>query len=334
MKGDTNMEKKYTIVFCFNPAYVPQEVIDVAQRSLPDGFELIAIERDYPLEEKLEIYEKADFLMEFSADPTPEEFEALKKVRLIQLLSAGYNKFNMLIANQKKIPVANNHGNCIAVAEFILLLILALLRKLPVHHNTTKDGRWLEHNLMVEMGELAGRTAGIIGMGFVGREVARRIRSFDANVIYTDILRLSSDQEDALGVKFVPLEVLLKEADIITLNLALTPQSKNLIGHGEFEMMKRTALLINTARAGVVDQDAFYKALYSRRIVGAAIDVYPQEPPDPNDPIFLLDNVIFTPHMAGASLDTWARRIKIGYDNFQKVITGNPAEFIVNPDFK
>jgi phosphoglycerate dehydrogenase-like enzyme len=189
MKGDTNMEKKYTIVFCFNPAYVPQEVIDVAQRSLPDGFELIAIERDYPLEEKLEIYEKADFLMEFSADPTPEEFEALKKVRLIQLLSAGYNKFNMLIANQKKIPVANNHGNCIAVAEFILLLILALLRKLPVHHNTTKDGRWLEHNLMVEMGELAGRTAGIIGMGFVGREVARRIRSFDANVIYTDILR-------------------------------------------------------------------------------------------------------------------------------------------------
>ncbi|MBN1222748.1 MAG: hypothetical protein JXB23_05835 [Candidatus Aminicenantes bacterium] len=328
------MEEKFTIVFCFNPAYVPQEVIDAAQSRLPDGFELIAIERDFPHEEKLKIYERADFLMEFSADPTPEEFDALKKVRFIQLLSAGYNNFNMSIANQKKIPVANNHGNCIAVAEFTLLLILALLRKLPIHHNTTKSGRWLEHNLMVEMGELAGRTVGIIGMGFVGKEVAKRVRGFDANVIYSDIYRLSSDQEDALGAKYVPLAVLLKEADIITLNLAMTSQSKDLIGRKEFEMMKRNAVLINTARAGIVDQNALYKALYSRRIAAAAIDVYPQEPPDPNNPIFLLDNVIFTPHMAGASLDTWARRIKIGYDNFQKVVAGQPAEFIVNPDFK
>jgi len=328
------MEEKYTIAFCFNPAYVPDEVIDIARKSLPDGFELIAIGKDHPQEEKLAIYERADFLMEFSADPTPAEFEALKKVRFIQLLSAGYNNFNMAIANQKKIPVANNHGNCIAVAEFTLLLILALLRKLPVHHNTTKEGRWLEHNLMVEMGELAGRTVGIIGMGFVGREVARRVSGFDARIVYSDIRRLSTEQEETLGLTFVSLENLLQEADIITLNLALTPNSKNLIGRKEFEMMKKTAILINTARAGIVDQDALYKALYSRRIAGAAVDVYPQEPPDPNDKIFLLDNVIFTPHMAGASLDTWGRRIRIGYENFRKIAAGESADFVVNPDFK
>ena len=328
------MEKKHTIVFCFNPAYIPIEVIEVAQRDLPDGFELIAIERDFPSKEKLETFKKADFLMEFSADPTPEEFEALKKVKMIQLLSAGYNNFNMPIANQKRIPVANNHGNCIAVAEHTLLLILALLRKLPVHHNTTKSGRWLEHNLMKEMGELAGRTVGIVGMGFVGREVAKRIKGFEASIIYTDIRRLSVEQEELLDARFVPLEALLKEADIITLNLALTPHSKGLIGREAFAMMKRTAFLINTARAEIVDQDALYSALYHRRIAGAAIDVYPKEPPNPNNPIFLLDNVIFTPHMSGATLDTWARRIKIGYNNFKKVVDGQPADFIVNPDFK
>jgi len=328
------MEDKYTVVFCFNPAYVPADVIDIARKSLPDGFELIAIEKDYPQEEKLKIYERADFLMEFSADPTPEEFGALKKVKFIQLLSAGYNNFNMSMANQKRIPVANNHGNSIAVAEFTVLLVLALLRKLPVHHNTTKGGRWLEHNLMVEMGELAGRTVGIVGMGFVGRAVAQRIKGFEANLVYTDIRQLSSDQEEALGLTFVSLEELLKQADIITLNLSLTSESKNLIGPKEFEMMKKTAFLINTARAGIVDQDALYRALYSREIAGAAIDVYPQEPPDPNNPMFLLDNVIFTPHMAGASLDTWGRRIRIGYDNFRKIVADKPADFVVNPDFK
>lgn len=328
------MEEKSTIVFCFNPVYVPPQVIDVAKLNLPDGFELIAIERDISQEKKLKIYERADFLMEFSANPNPQEFEALKRVRLIQLLSAGYNKFDMKTANKKKIPVANNHGNCVAVAEFTLLLILALLRKLTVHHNTTKSGRWLEHNLMVEMGELAGRTLGIIGMGFVGQEVAKRAKGFRPIILYTDVRRLVPEQEKELDARFVLLEELLREADIISLNLALTPQSKGLIGKNEFEMMKPTAYLINAARAEIVDQDALYWALYHRKIAGAAIDVYPQEPPDPNSPLFLLDNVIFTPHMAGASLDTWARRIQIAYQNFQRILAGQRAQFIVNPGFK
>ena len=328
------MEGKLTVVFSFNPIYVPQQVIDVAEQNLPDGYELIAAEKDTPQGEKLAIYEKADFLMEFSANPTPEEFEALKKVRLIQLLSAGYNRFDMETANKKRIPVANNHGNCVAVAEFAILLSLALLRKLPVHHNTTKSGKWLEHNLMVEMGELAGRTFGIVGMGFVGKEVAKRVKGFESAVLYHDIRRLTPEQEKELSARYALLEELLKESDIISLNLGLTPQSKGLIGRKEFDMMKPTAYLINTARAEIVDQDALYWALYNRRIAGAAIDVYPQEPPDPNNPLFLLDNVIFTPHMAGASLDTWARRIHIAYENFQRIVAGQPAHFVVNPDFR
>ncbi|MFO7981056.1 MAG: NAD(P)-dependent oxidoreductase [Candidatus Aminicenantes bacterium] len=327
------MKEKFTIVFCYNPAYVPPQVIEVAKRDLPEGFELIPVERDAPNEKKLAIYKRADFLMEFSADPSTEEFEALCNVKMIQLLSAGYNNFDMETANKKKIPVANNHGNCVAVAEFTVLLSLALLRKLVVHHNTTKAGKWLEHNLMVEMGELACKTFGIIGMGFVGKELAKRIKSFESTVLYHDIRRLNPDQEKSLGIEYTPLDELLKESDIISLNLALTPQSRKLISRKELEMMKSTAYLINVSRAGVVDQDELYWALYHRKIAGAAIDVYLKEPPNPNNPLFLLDNVIFTPHMAGASLDTWARRIQIAYENFKRIVNGQPPHFVVNPDF-
>jgi phosphoglycerate dehydrogenase-like enzyme len=331
---EEGMDKEHQIVFCFNPVYVTQEVVDLARIELPEGFRVTSIEKDIPRQEKLSLYERADFLMLFSADPTPEEFEALKSVKLIQLLSAGYNKFDMITANRMRIPVANNHGNSIAVAEFTLLLMLALLKKLPIHHQTTRNGRWLEHRLMAELGELAGRTLGLVGLGHVGKEVAKRARSFDLSLVYYDIRRLSGEEEKDLGVQFLSLDELLTRSDIISLHAALTPQTKGLIGRKEFDLMKRTAILINTSRGEVVDQTELYRRLAGRRIAGAALDVFSSEPPHPDDPLFLLDNVIVTPHMAGATLDTWARRLRISYKNFQRIRNNQPAEFIVNPGFQ
>jgi phosphoglycerate dehydrogenase-like enzyme len=331
--GGEEMSKNYNIVFCYNPAYVSDEVVEAAKKELPKGFNLVSIERDTPPKKKLDIYKKADFLMEFSADPTPEEFEALKKVKFIQVLSAGYNKFDMKTANKMKIQVANNHGNCVAVAEFTILLILTLLRKLPVHYLSTKNGKWLEHSLMLEQGEFAGRTLGLVGLGYVGQEVAKRAKGFDVSILYYDIRRLKSSDEKKLGLQFAPLNDLLKKSDVVSLHLALTPQSKGIIGKKEFKIMKSTAFLINTARGGVVDSKELYNALYNRKIAGAALDVFVQEPPDPNDPLFLLDNVIVTPHMAGGTIDTWSRRLRIAFENFQRVVENKPARFVVNPNF-
>jgi phosphoglycerate dehydrogenase-like enzyme len=328
------MEQELKIVFCFHPGYVTEEVVAIARRELPSGFRLSAIPRDFPKQEKLTLYEQADFLMLFSADPTPNEFEALKDIKLIQLLSAGYNKFDLKTANRMRIPVANNHGNSIAVAEFAILLMLAHLRKLEIHQQTTRNGKWLEHRLMAELGELAGRTVGLVGLGYVGKEVAQRVKGFDVSLLYYDVRRLNSDDEQKLGVRFVSLEELLAESDIISLHAALTPQSKGLIGRKEFDLMKRTALLINTSRGELVDQDELYQRLAGRKIAGAALDVFSVEPPRPDDPLFLLDNVILTPHMAGATLDTWARRLRISYQNFQCLADGRPAELIVNPGFE
>jgi phosphoglycerate dehydrogenase-like enzyme len=310
------------------------EVVELAHAELPEGFELKVIEKDAPSVKKLELYERADFLMLFSADPTPEEFGVLKKVKLIQLLSAGYNKFDMPTANKMEIPVANNHGNSVAVAESAILLMLALLKKLPIHHQTTRSGMWLEHRLVPQLGELSGRTVGLIGMGYVGREVARRVRGFDASVIYHDIRRLGGEEEAGLGVCSVSLDELLTDADIISLHAALTPQTRHLIGPREFDLMKRTAFLINTSRGEIVDQGELYRRLAGQRIAGAALDVFDPEPPRPDDPLLLLENVIVTPHMAGATIDTWARRLRISYENFQRIRNYQSAEFIVNPGFQ
>jgi phosphoglycerate dehydrogenase-like enzyme len=330
---EDRVERKVTIVFCYHPGYVTDAVVRIAQREIPPGFRLEAIPRDCPKPEKLGLYARADFLMLFSADPSPDEFEALKSVKLIQLLSAGYNKFDMATANRMRIPVANNHGNAIAVAEFSILLMLALLRKLAIHEQTTRAGQWLEHRLMADLGELAGRTVGLIGMGHVGREAARRLRSFDASLLYFDVRRLSDEDENRLGLLFAPLTELVEASDIISIHAALTPQSKGLIGPKEFDLMKPTALLINTSRGELLDQAELVRRLTERRIAGAALDVFTQEPPPSDDPLFLLDNVLVTPHMAGATLDTWARRLRISYRNFQSLRAGRPAEFIVNPGF-
>jgi phosphoglycerate dehydrogenase-like enzyme len=328
------MNEVYEIVFCYSPFYVTKEVIELARRELPEGFRLATIEKQTPAAEKLALYSRADFLMLFSADPTPEEFAGLHKVKLIQLLSAGYNKFDMVSANRMRIPVANNHGNSIAVAESTILLMLALLKKLPVHHETTRSGQWLEHRLMPQLGELAGRTVGLIGMGHVGREVAFRVRSFEASVIYYDVRRLREEEERTIGLRYVSLDELLATADVISIHSALTLQTRGLIGAREFNLMKKTAFLINTSRGEIVDQNELCKRLIARKIGGAALDVFDPEPPAPDDPLLLLDNVILTPHMAGATLDTWARRLRISYQNFQRIVNGKEAQFIVNPDFQ
>jgi phosphoglycerate dehydrogenase-like enzyme len=328
------MNEVYEIVFCYSPFYVTKEVIELARRELPEGFRLATIEKQTPAVEKLTLYSRADFLMLFSADPTPEEYAALHKVKLIQLLSAGYNKFDMVSANRMRIPVTNNHGNSIAVAESTILLMLALLKKLPVHHETTRSGQWLEHRLMPQLGELAGRTVGLIGMGHVGREVAFRVRSFEASVIYYDVRRLREEEEQALGLRYVSLDELLATADLVSIHAALTPQTRGLIGVKEFNLMKKTTFLVNTSRGEILDQNELYKRLLAQKIGGAALDVFDPEPPAPNDPLLLLDNVILTPHMAGATLDTWARRLRISYKNFQRIVNGQEAQFIVNPGFR
>ena len=179
------------------------------------------------------------------------------------------------------------------------------------------------------MHELSGRTFGIIGLGNIGKKVARRVAAFDARVIYYDVRRLPEHEEDALGVRFVLLDELLRGADVVSLHVPLDDRTRHLLGARELGLMKPGAVLINTCRGPVVDEAALQEALESGRLAGAGLDVLVEEPPAKDHPLFGLPNVTFTPHSAGPTWENWVARFRNGFDNIQRVAGGAPPLWVI-----
>jgi phosphoglycerate dehydrogenase-like enzyme len=170
--------------------------------------------------------------------------------------------------------------------------------------------------------ELAGKTIGIVGLGRIGREVAKRARGFDMKIVYHDAFRPPPDAERELGVEYRDLDALLQESDVVTLHVPATGKTKALIGARELEMMKPEAILVNTSRGPIVDHDALVDALRSKSIRAAALDVYDPEPPQPDDPLLGLDNVTFSPHMAGVTAESLLRILQAAMANCNRVARG------------
>jgi phosphoglycerate dehydrogenase-like enzyme len=177
--------------------------------------------------------------------------------------------------------------------------------------------------------ELFGRTLGIVGLGNIGKKVARRAGAFDMNVQYYDVLRLTEDQEDALGVRFVLLDELLRTSDVVSLHVPLNDRTRKFIGARELGLMKPTAALINTCRGPVVDEQALHDALVAGRIAGAGLDVMVEEPPAQKHPLFSLPNVTLTPHSAGPTWENWRARFRNGFDNIQRVANGGSPRWVI-----
>jgi phosphoglycerate dehydrogenase-like enzyme len=309
---------------------MPKALIDLARAMLPPGYELVVADRQAP--GYLDLMKDAEFWMGFArAGMDREFFDASPKLKLVQLVSAGYDKVDIAAARRAGVPVANNGGaNSVAVAEHTLMLILATLKRLIWLHGNVVAGRWRvggfdEHRLW----ELEGKTVGIVGLGNIGKKVARRLHGFDARVQYYDVLRLTEDQEDALGVRFVLFEELLRTSDVVTVHVPLTASTQNLMSTDQFAAMKPSAIFINTCRGPVVDEVALHKALTSGQIAGAGLDVMVDEPPAPDHALFELDNVIITPHMAGPTWDNWTKAFRNAFDNIQRVAAGRPPLWVV-----
>ena len=219
-----------------------------------------------------------------------EFFRAAPKLKLVQLTSAGYDRVDIEAARKAKVPVANNGGaNSVAVAEHAVMLMLAVLKKLVYHHNNVVAGTWRAADFAaIRTYEVEGKRLGIVGLGNIGKKVARRVQGFDMDVRYYDVLRLSEDQEDALGVRFTLFTELLRTCDIVTLHVPLNDVTRKMMSTAQFAMMKRDAILINTCRGPVVDEDALHQALTSGTIAAAGLDVMVEEPPKQNHPLFSL----------------------------------------------
>ena len=219
--------------------------------------------------------------------------------------------------------VASSGAEAHTVAEWAILMAGAASRRLTEGHNALARGEFANVTLMQEgVFELAGKTIGIVGLGRIGREVAKRARGFDMKIVYHDAYRPGPDVELQLGAEYRELDELLREADVVTLHVPATGKTKALIGARELEMMKPEAILVNTSRGPVVDHDALVDALRSKSIRAAALDVYDPEPPPPDDPLLTLDNVTFSPHMAGVTAESLLRILQAAMANCNRVARG------------
>jgi phosphoglycerate dehydrogenase-like enzyme len=231
---------------------------------------------------------------------------------------------DLKLCQELDIPVANNGGaNALDVAEHTIALILGLYRRLVEMDANVRHNRWSAIESGATTYCIDGKTVGLVGLGKIGRRVARLLKAFGATVLYHDIAPPPADLETELGVQRVSMAELLQRADIVSVHVPLNASTKGMIGAAELAQMKPNALLINTCRGPVVNEAALTVALPQHQIAGAALDVLEQEPPDPANPLLQLGhNVLFTPHTAGVTYDTWPRRGEFIFANLQRVWRG------------
>jgi phosphoglycerate dehydrogenase-like enzyme len=305
------------------------ETVAFAHEMTPPGFELIAAAPDSAAYR--DALPEVEYLLGNVGGMDDAFYRSASKLRFVQLFSAGYDRVDLDAARRAGVPVANNGGaNSRAVAEHTILLMLAVYRKLVPQHADVSAGRWRGNRPPPAIFELHGKTLGVIGLGAIGKRVARIAQGgFDMPVQYNDIVRLSEDAEDATGMRYRLLSELLQTSDIVTLHVPLTKLTRRMIGMAELKLMQPHSVLINCSRGEVVDLEALHEALSSGWIAGAGLDVFPQEPPSPSEQVLSLDNVVLTPHLAGASRETRMKQVRNAFDNVLRVARGERPAWVV-----
>ena len=298
----------------------------------PDHLEVTVVDPSLSEAEKIELCRDADALI--TSDLSTNVLRECPKVKLIQTLSAGYDRLDLESILEMGIPVANNGGaNAISVSEQTIGLMIGIGRNLMAQwESTTRQRQWRGSLYQTDLSEVTDKTVGIVGLGRIGRQVAKRLTGFDTRTIYYDVVDIPDDIKQELKAEPVSFEELLEMSDIVSLHVPLTRRTRGMMSDREFGMMKQTAFLINACRGPVVDEAALYRALTEGQIAGAGLDVLEVEPTPAENPLFDLDNVIITPHMAGQSQETALRAAHFAYGNILRVLSGGEAESLVTPE--
>ena len=309
-----------TVPFFTNLA--PETAALLTQYAPPD-FSVTVYPANLPDSEKIPLVEKADFLILFPGYLSEPVLRAAHQVRLIQLVSVGFDRMDLMLCRELGIPVANNGGtNALDVTEHTVALILAFYRRLIEMNANVRTDQWSAIDSGATTYCINGKVVGIVGFGQIGQRVARLLGAFGARILYYDPYPPAPSVAHELKAHRVNLDELFSQADIVTLHTPLNEQTRGLVNDSLLSLMKPTALLVNTCRGPVVDEAALTRTLQERRIAGAALDVLEHEPPDHDNPLLQLDNVLLTPHTAGVTRDTWPRRGKFIFENLQRVWEG------------
>jgi phosphoglycerate dehydrogenase-like enzyme len=309
-------------------SHAPENVYEIIRREVPDGFELITLENDSDKERKDKIAECEVVVV--AARPMDRDFvNAAPNLKLIHHQGVGYqDTVDLEALREKKIALAlTPEGTTMGVAEHTVLLTLAACKRLPFADSELRQGRWHVNSLRPVSIELYERTVGYVGMGRIGRETAKRFKAFGTIGIYYDPhVQLSPEQEVQFGLRRVEFEVLLSQADIVTLHVPSGEATYHLIAEAALKQMKKSAILINTARGSVVDEAALCRALHEGWIAGAGLDVFEQEPFSPENPLAAMPNVVLTPHISAGTRDALRTKMRALFQNVQRFFNGEPLE--------
>lgn len=252
-----------------------------------------------------------------------EDIRKMKKLKVIQRWGAGYDTVDIRAAAEKGVQVAVAAGmNAVPVSEYAVLLMLAVYRNLMDTHRNVKDGKWRDDSLIQRSYVLNGKRVGLIGIGSIGKKVAALVQAFGAQTSYYDAFPLSREEEEKLHADYRPLEALLKEADVVSIHVPLLEQTYHLLNADTLRLMKKNAILINTARGGIVNEADLYDALRSGTILGAGLDVFEQEPLQKENPLLELPNIVVSSHSAGNTADNSVFMAERCAENILTVISG------------
>jgi glyoxylate reductase len=292
--------------------------------------------RDCPIERRAfleSIGDKQGLLSMITDQVDAQLLDRAPGLKIIANFGVGYNNIDVPAATRRGIMVTNTPGVLTdTTADLTMALILAVARRVVEGDRHTRQGRFRFWAPFYFLGhEVTGKTLGIVGMGRIGRAVARRAAGFNMQVLYHNRNSLAEEEEQVLQVQYADLKTLLQEADFISLHTPLTPQTRHLIGSRELAWMKSNAFLINTARGAVVDERALLGALEQGRIGGAGLDVYENEPMVTRG-LERLDNVVLLPHVGSATVETRQRMAAMAVDNLLAGLEGRMPPNCINPD--
>ena len=287
-----------------------------------------------PHEALIEHAKQADGLLTTIADRIDAEFlDSAPSVRVVSQLAVGYDNIDVGAATERAVLVCNTPGVLTdATADLAFALMLAHARRLFAGDRALRRGEWGEWSpVFMLSNDLHGKTLGIVGLGAIGHEVARRARGFKMPLLYWSRSR-KPEAEAELGVQWRELDDLMRESDYISINLSLSEESRGLIGEREIGLMKPGGVIVNTARGPIIDQEALYRALVEKRIGGAALDVFEQEPLPTDHPLLALENVVVSPHVGSATHETRARMTDLAVDNLLAFLAGKKPPAPVNDE--
>ena len=261
---------------------------------------------------------------------TTEMLSKMPNMKLLQVMSAGFDSLDVPAIRELGIEVCNNSPAISrSVAEHTISMMMMVYKRLPQGIDGVKAGTWQKPAKSGDYGklyELSGRTVGIIGLGNIGTWVAKMLQGFQTTMLYTDVREFSAEKEAELKVTRVSMDELLDRCDIVTVHVPLSSSTRGLMGRREFAAMRSDAIFINTCRGPVQNEAELVDALNAGEIMGAGIDVTEIEPTPLDSPLLNMDNVIVTPHLAGSTEERVDRALVFSFENARRALNGEPLE--------